>query len=442
MSMSSYFYSAEMMPLSRSDSATRGLAHHLVFGLLLATLVYQCVLCLINTHAFAIHTSTVALAEFLIYGGCLVVLLRNVKLEWMAMATLVAAYLFLLALLRGALDIKGFRDIVIVILFYWLGRTTGDIRMADRLLKTAIVIVLAFGFFELLFLDLYSRVFNVFSYYVNQGGLSGAKNWAEGSSLALNGMRPAGIGRTILPALLGNHRVSSIFLEPVSLGNFAVIVAAWGLSKERAEWRQMLFFVIAAVVMITLADSRYGMLTVAALILLRCVLVGRMHMLAILLPALCIATLLAMAVMINGMHADTIIGRLYLTGTTLLGFGSAQILGLQGYDSNFGDMGYAVILTRFGLLFFVVLWASLWMIRMQDQRGVRFRAYIALYISLILAISGTSLMALKTAGILWFLIGCCAWREQAVAGRKNERTNDNHGNDTAFASNGEVSHAN
>lgn len=450
--MSSYFYTAETTPLQHSGSQAHGyadrLAHQLVFWLLISTLMYQCALCLINTHAFAIHTSTVALAEFLIYAGCLLVLLRNVKLELMAIATLIAAYLFLLALMRGALDIKGFRDIVIVLLFYWMGRTMGDVRMANRLLKIAVLIVLAVGFFELLFLDLYSRVFNVFSYYVNQGGLSGVKNWAEGSSLALNGMRPAGIGRTILPALLGSHRVSSIFLEPVSLGNFAVIVAAWGLSKERAEWRQMLFFVVASLIMITLADSRYGMLTVTALVVMRGLFVGRMHMMAILLPALCMAMLLGMALMINGMHADNIIGRLYLTGTTLLGFGVGEILGIQGYDRNFGDMGYAVILTRFGLLFFIVLWSSLWMIRMQDQRGVRFRAYIALYISLILAISGTSLMALKTAGLLWFLLGCCAWREQSAASlatddsdKKMRDSNRNKSTRTS-ASDGEVNYVN
>ena len=42
---------------------------------------------------------------------------------------------------------------------------------------------------------------------------------------------------------------------------------------------------------------------------------------------------------------------------------------------------------------------------MQDSRGERFRVYIALYITLILCVSGTSFFALKTAGILWFLVG-------------------------------------
>jgi putative polymerase len=48
------------------------------------------------------------------------------------------------------------------------------------------------------------------------------------------------------------------------------------------------------------------------------------------------------------------------------------------------------------------------MLKMEDERGNRFRIYITLYISLILCVSGTSLFALKTAGILWFLVGCAA----------------------------------
>lgn len=405
----------QSVPVDR-DSTLR----QLTFWILIAATTYQSMLCLVHTHLFSIRTSIVGMAEFVIYLGCLVVLVRRLRLEFPAILTLIAAYLLFLALLRGAMDFKGFRDIIIAVLFYWLGRTMGDISMADRLLKILIAVVLVFGFFEMFFVDLYSRVFNVFSYYVNQGGLSGVTNWAKGSTLALNSIRPEGIGRTILPGLLGSHRVSSIFLEPVSLGNFSVIVAAWGLSKGRDEWRKMLFFVLSAVVMITLCDSRYGMVTVGLLVIMRMIFVGRMHSLAMLLPLICVALLIALVLALGNYHGDNIMGRLYVTGTVLMSFNVSEILGLQGFNINFGDMGYAVVLTRFGLILCTLLWIAFWMIKMKDERGVRFRAYIALYISLILAISGTSLMALKTAGILWFLIGCCVLRDKVkVPARDN-----------------------
>ena len=180
-----------------------------------------------------------------------------------------------MAILRNQLDPKGFRDVLIPILFYGLGRQIGDIKYADRVLKLMVWIVLFFGFFELLYLDLYSRFFNIFSYYVSQGSLTAGSNWAKDSVLGLNGTRPEGIGRTILPALLGNHRISSVFLEPVSLGNFAVIIASWGLAKRREDFKDMLFFVAAALVMIALSDSRYGMITLAALVAMRCLPIGK-----------------------------------------------------------------------------------------------------------------------------------------------------------------------
>lgn len=71
-------------------------------------------------------------------------------------------------------------------------------------------------------------------------------------------------------------------------------------------------------------------------------------------------------------------------------------------------MGYAYLLSRWGVLLCLTLWGALWMIKMKDACGERFRAYAALYISLILTVSGTSFFALKTAGLLWFLVGGCA----------------------------------
>lgn len=386
----------------------------IIVSAVIGATVYQALLCLVNTHLFRTSTGIVALAEFGIYLLCLIVLLKRIRLDFVAIISLVAAYLLLLALLRSSLDIKGFRDLIIPLLFYWLGRGSGNITRADKLLKITIVIVLVVGFFELFFVGLYSRLFNVFAYYGATSGVGGGAttNWA-GSTLALNATRPEGIGRTILPWLFGTHRVSSIFLEPVSLGNFAVIVAAWGLSKGRQDLRKAVFFLVSAILMITMADSRYGLIAVMVLVLMRLILPGKSNTLAIIVPVLAVGLLLVMPTLSPGHFGDDALGRLVITGRTLLGFGINEVFGLNGYASNFGDMGYAVALTRFGLILSSVLWIGFWMIKMRDETGIRFRAYVAVYVSLILMISGTSLFALKTAGILWFLVGCCAMNESS-----------------------------
>jgi len=384
-------------------------AERLTAWILMAALLYQAVLCAVHTNVHAISTAGVVFSEFVIYLSCMVVLSKNIRLELVAVAALAAAYLFLLAIMRNQLDPKGFRDVMIPILFYGLGRQIGDARYADRLLKLAVLLVLAFGFLEWFFLDVYSRIFNIFSYYVSQGGLAAGSNWAKDSVLGLNGIRPEGIGRTILPALLGSHRISSIFLEPVSLGNFAVIIAAWGLSKRREEIKDTIFFLLAAALMIVMSDSRYGMITVAALTVLRCTPLGKNgNAWPIVLPLLSALMLLLIGAFFDGRYSDSFLGRLYVSGRTLLDLDIGMLLGLDGYNTNFGDMGYPSLLTRLGLPLCLLLWLPLWMLKMDDERGNRFRFYITLYISLILCVSGTSLFALKTAGILWFLAGCAA----------------------------------
>ncbi|KAF3998020.1 polysaccharide polymerase [Glaciimonas immobilis] len=385
----------------------------LVFWILIISLTYQATLCAMHTNVHPISMLGVALTEAVIYLACLTVLLKRIRLAFFAVALLVAAYLFLIAIIRNQIDPKGFRDVMIPILFFGLGRQIGDLKYANRVLKVMAVLVIVFGFFELWFLEAFSRMFNIFSYYVSQGGLTAGTNWAKDSVLGLNGIRPEGIGRTILPSLLGNHRVSSIFLEPVSLGNFAVIIAAWGLSKRRDEAKDMFFFLAMAATMIALSDSRYGLITVGALVLMRCLPFDRTNAWMISLPLLSIIMLVVIGLFFNTKYGDNIIGRLYVSGRMLLTFDVRMLFGIEGFNIGFGDMGYSALLTRLGVVLCLFLWITFWMLKMEDERGNRFRAYITLYMSLILCVSGTSLFALKTAGILWFLVGC-------FVGRKNE----------------------
>lgn len=402
-------------PNTRDSVTQESVGTAAVSVILFAATFYQAGLCLIHTHFFRINTTTVALAEFGVYFACLVVLLRRVRPEFVVVATLITAYLLLLSLFRGELELKGFRDVMIPILFYWLGRHVADMSYADKILKRLVYVVLAFGFFELFFLDWYSYLFNIFSYYFSQGVITVPSNFVTGSALNLNGMRPEGIGRTILPSLLGSHRVSSVFLEPVSLGNFAVIVAAWGLAKSKTQWKTAAFFLLTALVMITLADSRYGIGTVSLLILLRLIPPRKLNFAVSILPLLCIASLILLGLYFHGQYADNILGRLYVSGKALLGFNVLMLLGIEGSSIFFYDMGYPYILTRLSVLLVVFLWFAIWMMKMQDERGERFRVYIALYITLILCVSGTSFFALKTAGILWFLVGSCIRKEEDKA---------------------------
>jgi hypothetical protein len=66
---------------------------------------------------------------------------------------------------------------------------------------------------------------------------------------------------------------------------------------------------------------------------------------------------------------------------------------------------------------------------MRSERAQRFRAFVVLYIFSNLAVSGTSVFALKTAGLMWFLFGVLSMahpQEQEAVQLEREPDQDFH----------------
>lgn len=390
---------AKAAPLS-----AQRLDQRLVICIMVASVTYQALLCLSNTHFLPTSRALVGVAEGVILLACLPILVRRLLPGVIIIAMLVGAMLCLLTLFTGYIDIKAFRDLAIPLCFFWLGCNIGKPELADRALTVAIGVVLTLGLMEFFFLEQYTNLFNIFSYYVSTGNLNEITEYTRDSKLQMNGTRPEGIGRTLLPGLLGSHRVSSVFLEPVSLGNFAAMIAAWGLSRDRADIRKGAFFVGAALVLMVLSDSRFALMSVSILTFMRLTLHGKAVNVAVLAPFLAIAMLLVIGTIDESYAGDNFRGRLAVSGWSLLDFDVSTLLG-AGFKSQFGDQGYAYALSSFGLPLCLLMWFSIWFLPMPDARGQRFRAYISIYVALILCISGTSLFAFKSAGFLWFLLG-------------------------------------
>ncbi len=376
----------------------------LITGILLAAAGYQALLCLMNTFGIRTSVAVVGLTEALILTACLPILMRRLLPGVLVIALLSGAYFCVSALISGQLNVKTFRDLAIPLCFFWLGCNLGRPELVDRALVYLIAMVISIGLFELLMLDTYTRFFDIFSYYVSTGNLAPITDYVRESRLQLNGTRPEGIGRTLLPGLLGNHRVSSVFLEPVSLGNFATIVAAWGFSRDKRGWQTGAFFVGAAIVMIILCDSRFALLLIPLMFATRLLLRGNALNLALLAPFVAIGLVLFMGATAET-HGDNLVGRLAVSGSSLLDFDVGLLFALK-VPPYFGDMGYAYVLAGFGLPLTLLLWFSLWLLPLPDARAQRFRALISLYMALILGVSGTSLFAFKTSALLWCLLGC------------------------------------
>lgn len=397
---------ADAIPDRESEARQLQRDQRWLIGIVLATVSYQAGLCFLNTYGLNVSRALLGLSEGVILAACMPIIFRRIQPGVLLLAAFAGAVLCLLALSSGQLNIKTIRDLAIPLCYFWLGCNLGRPEFADKALRWAIGLVLVMGMFELLALDAYTNVFNIYSYYVNTGNLDPTNSYASGSKLQLNGTRPEGIGRTLLPQIFGSHRVSSVFLEPVSLGNFATLCAAWGLSKEHSELRSTLFFVVTAVAMIVISDSRFALTSVCLMIAMRLVLRGKAYYLPVFAPFVAVVMLLALGGDTNRLTEDSFSGRLALSGSALYEFGLDTLFATTIPDP-YADMGYAHLISAFGLPLTLMLWASIWLLPMPDAAGKRFRAFAAVYVTLILCVSGFSLYALKTSGVLWLLMGTC-----------------------------------
>lgn len=381
---------------------------NIVITIVTLSLIYQIILCFINTKIFNISTAIVALFEFAIYALLVFSISKKIpKYIGLMLIVFIVNFAFCF-LIRGALDPKGIRDYLIIILFFWFGYTAGNETLVNKLLLITTSIVLIIGLFEWLALDLYTQFFNTFNYYVNQSGI-GANGGAifEGQALTLNGFRPDGIGRTILPFIFGSHRISSVFLEPVSLGNYAVILFIWSIAKDKLSSKIDFFIFFSSFVLIAFADSRFGLLMFGFITVIRYLLPIALYGFISLFPIFVTLFLMFYAYYYYvGAYEDTFMGRLLICGSRLVSLTLSDFFGFQSPLKNYGDMGYPYIISRFGILFILFNWISLWLIPLTKSQNIRIRGFCSIYISLILTISGSSLFALKTASILWFIVGC------------------------------------
>jgi putative polymerase len=391
------------MPLL--DAALPATSHFWVAVLLLLTVCNLPLLAFLNARGFAASSALVALAEALAFALCLSLQLRRLPPWTVALALGVFSWIVLTWLLRQRPDLKSLRDLMIPILFLSLGRQVADSAFAERCLRWVTALVLVVALLEVLFTDAYGTFFNTFSFYAGLGSIRESASMFSGQTLTLNGFRPDGIGRTLLPALLGAHRTSSIFLEPVSLGNFAAILLAWNLSLEwKDRSKEALLLGLAALLLIVLSDSRFGLLMAVLLLGYRLLPMPAFRWVAPAFPFVLFGAILAVGWTL-AVLGDNLLGRIAMSGQALLAFDTARIMGMDSPLPMYGDMGYAYVLSRFGALPVIGLLLLLFLMPCTSERAQRFRAMLVLYLFSSLAISGTSVFALKTAGLMWFLLG-------------------------------------
>lgn len=372
---------------------------HLAAVTIFAALTFNLGLCFINTRAFTTTDSIVMMAEMMIIGGVFLAALSR-RIDFFLLLVAYISYMLLLFAMRGQIDLKGLRDILIPIAFYFMGVNVKSPRLGDALVMMAVVLMLVFGLFEYLLLETYLDNFNVLGYFIARGSVDPALTYGATRGLFISGMRPE--PRTLLP-FLGQHRVSSIMLEPVSAGNIGAICFGWALFRDSMRWRYIVMG--AALAIVIMADSRFGFLTCILMALILPVYRWIPRTAWLVLPFLLLSIIagFGLATGTDG-GANDVIGRLKVTAALLTQLDFAVVLGIQTTAQFTADSGLAYTLTKFGLFGFIALWAVLTFAPLADRRAWAFHSMVMIYLLMLMLISN-SFYSIKTGALLWFLLG-------------------------------------
>ena len=400
--------------------------------LIIGTIGFNAVLCFLNTRGIVITDIRVMMAEVLLIAGTVLACRNYLTSVHVFLLGSIVLYTVVLSVIRYAdvpalgFDPKISRDLIIPVVFFLLGVAVGDVRSADRIVAAATAILLLFGLYEYFFLESFLKVLDVAGYYVARGTLE-ASEWAQDVSqgLMVSGMRPADQGRTLLP-FLGDHRVSSLFLEPTTLGNFGTLVAMWAAMRSRMEGRLYLWSALGGVALIILSDTRFdAYFLVIALTLL--FIPHRLTTPAILaLPFLTVAALYLLAASAERYHGIPMVEgrgvyeRLLYSGRVLHAFDVYNWFGVEVSRAQTFDSGYGYVLSNIGIIGFTMLWVMFISLKGSSRYFYAFRNMVGLYFVTLLCIS-SSVFTIKLAAMLWFLLGTLSLAKDQVLAKSSAR---------------------
>jgi putative polymerase len=404
----------------------RPLVFQAPFIAVLGAMSFNMGLCFINTHVGGIGTTYAIACEITIISAVLFYTLPMVDQTRLFVISGVVLYLVSLAALRvvfsgNALEIKPVRDFLIPIAFFLLGERSGDVKAADKIVLVALVLVVVVGLFEFVFPDTFTRVFNIAGFYVERGTMA-AGQVQDSSNLFVSGMRPQGGsdgGRNLLP-FLGDHRMSSIFLEPVSAGNFGIIVFMWGLVRSLSTRKIYWGMFMSAMLIIILSDSRFGAyFCIISLLLALCPSAIR-KAITCLLPIFGILSLVFLLDTFSTHYGlgNGVIRRAMMSGEILGRYGLLNWFGLDTPDYSTFDSGYANVIGGVGIIGLIVFWTLLLSLKGRGDKFELFRSLVSAYFALLFCISNSPL-TIKTGSILWFMLGVlsCRGSEKAESTR-------------------------
>jgi putative polymerase len=258
-------------------------------------------------------------------------------------------------------------------------------------------------------------------YYINTRGYAADNFWNKQSDLFVSATRPD----SRMFSFIDLHRLSSVFLEPVSLGNYCIVITAFVCARfHQLGTATRLFLIIGTLVALLGCDGRLAALA-SVLIIVAALMASRLppYSAALYLPATTAAVFVV--VLAAGLEAgsDDFAGRLAHTVELIERFTLTEFLGLTDDRvllSQSVDSGLAYLILTQSVFGVALVWGFIALVSAERTHSqIRFKHAACIYLSLTMMIS-FAFLSIKTAALLWFVHGVLQ-KQQAEAGPRLHR---------------------
>jgi len=387
-------------------AARKGWFPNLPILIVSGCLLFNFFLCFIHTAGINISETYVILCELaLIFLAAAYGFYRpdRERYFWLIILMTQFVLLSLLSVIRDEFTVKALHDVMIMPVFMALGLASSRVEFTRPLLWLSAFIG-AVALFEAFSLGVFTEYFNVKDYYIAKGYSADSFQYI-GEDVFISGIRPGG---RFFPFPFEIHRISSVFLEPVSLGFYAFISGLYFIAmKDRLPRGQVLLAIFVTLLLIWLGDARMAFASLVLVMVFRPIFARLDHRLSILIfPAALIFGLFVVESGLFNLQGEGLGARLLWTFERLRDTEDGHFFGARPYDTDMVDSGFLYLLGGQGILGFLLYWLPPIVFKSKFSKESRiywFGASIFLTSGLMIS---SAIFTIKTAALLWF---CCGY---------------------------------
>lgn len=373
---------------------------------LIGSVLFNAGLAVVNGHIFPVSQPLVIASEaaFVAAAGCLIFLTwRPQMAPSLALIVVLAVFAVTRAIWTVQPEPKFLRDVLLIPIFLMLGMTFDDRGLSRTVLALHAIVFLVF-LLEALAPEVYSDLFRIQDYYIGTRGNNLSEFYNTNSELFISATRP---GERFFP-FIDAPRLSSVFLEPVSLGNYCTIITCFICACFRRIGKAGTWFLsITTFALLVGCDGRLATASCAIIIAVALIAPRLPKLSAVLYIPGAIACAIAL-VTFAGLKpgGDDFGGRLAHTVDLLWTFDVPEFLGVSNeFVSESMDSGVAYLIVTQSLPGLILLWAYIGFGTKEDTaEQVRYTHALSLYLALSMMVS-YSFLTIKTAALLWFIQG-------------------------------------